>query len=410
MQRPRREMWVARDCVYDMDTHVTRRNNNLLCVGTTGCGKTRGIVEPNILTAEGSMVIIDPKGNLYRKYKEELEKKGYDVKHINFVQPEKSNHYNCFLYPTSTRDIVKTAHMIVYGVDAKERGSDPYWNQAAVQLLSSLIGFMKDEGGERCNIGRLMELIRMAPKNGEHDRANGKSILQELMKQRYEKKGAASWVYDQFRSVDVTPPRTYNCVVGTLSALFSAMDTIELREMMKTNDIEFAMIGQKKMAVFVVVSDTDRSMDTLVNLFFSQAMNELCLYADYQCADNRLPVPVCFILDDFATNCKIEDFPRMISSFRSREISVMLMIQSEGQLSDGYKEGARTIVGNCDTYVYMGGADVLTARTVAERCNVPVEEIINMPIDDCWVLRRGEKPVLTKRLDIDDFIEMGYVL
>jgi type IV secretion system protein VirD4 len=127
-------------------------------------------------------------------------------------------------------------------------------------------------------------------------------------------------------------------------------------------------------------------------MFFTQAMNELCLYADTQCDDYRLPVPVRFIMDDFATNCKIDEFPRMIASIRSRGISTMLMIQAESQLKKCYGDDGRTVIGNCDTYVYLGGNDLETAKAVAERCDMPVKKILNMPVGTNWIFRRGEEP------------------
>jgi type IV secretion system protein VirD4 len=130
-------------------------------------------------------------------------------------------------------------------------------------------------------------------------------------------------------------------------------------------------------------------------------MNELCRVADRECRDNCLPVPVRFILDDFATNCKIEEFPRMIASIRSRGISTMLMIQAESQLQESYGYDGRTVIGNCDTYVYLGGNDVETAKAVAERCDVPVKKILYMPVGTNWIFRRGQAPVNARNFDLD---------
>ena len=153
----------------------------------------------------------------------------------------------------------------------------------------------------------------------------------------------------------------------------------------------------------MVVSDTDRSMDGLVNIFLTQTMNELCRVADRECKNNCLPVPVRFILDDFATNCKIEEFPRMIASIRSRGISTMLMIQAESQLTENYGYDGKTIIGNCDTYVYLGGNDIETAKAVAERCDMPVKKILNMPVGMNWIFRRGQSPVNGINFDPDTF-------
>jgi type IV secretion system protein VirD4 len=195
--------------------------------------------------------------------------------------------------------------------------------------------------------------------------------------------------YKKFR---VASSRTLRSILVTANSRLGVYDTPELEKMMKEDDVNISWIGRRKTALFVVVSDTDRSMDRLVNLFFSQAMNELCRYADTKCTDYRLPVPVRFIMDDFATNCKIEEFPRMIASIRSREISTTLIIQAESQLTQCYGYDGRTIIGNCDTYVYLGGNDVETAKAVAERCDMPVKKILNMPVGTNWIFRRGEEP------------------
>ena len=154
-------------------------------------------------------------------------------------------------------------------------------------------------------------------------------------------------------------------ILISVNARIGCFDTPELGKLLSKDTIDISSIGKRKTALFVVVSDTDRSLDGLVNLFFTQAMNELCRYADEKCENCCLPVPVRFIMDDFATNCTIEDFPRMIASFRSRGISTMLMIQAESQLKQRFDYDSRTIIGNCDTYVYMGGTDVDTAQQIS---------------------------------------------
>ena len=194
-------------------------------------------------------------------------------------------------------------------------------------------------------------------------------------------------------------------ILITVNSRIGLFDTPEINRMLGSDTINIPGIGQRKTALFVVVSDTDRSMDTLANLFFTQAMNELCLYADNHCPDCRLPVPVRFIMDDFATNCKIEEFPRMISSIRSRGISAMLMLQAESQLESSYGCDWSTIIANCDTYVYTGGNDVETAKAVATRCDMPVKRILNMPVGSIWIFRRGQTPVNGKLFDIEPFLE-----
>ena len=173
--------------------------------------------------------------------------------------------------------------------------------------------------------------------------------------------------------------------------------------MTATDKINMASIGCRKTAVFVFVSDKDRSMDGYANMFFTQTMDELCRYADDRCENGELPVPVRFIMDDFATNCVIADFPRMIASIRSRRISTMLMVQTESQLEEYYGKDGRTIIGNSDTYIYMGGNDLETARAVAARCDLPLKKILYMPVGTNWIFRRGQLPVNGVNFDLEAF-------
>ena len=217
------------------------------------------------------------------------------------------------------------------------------------------------------------------------------------------RRNSRDFAYKQYLKYRTGAGKTIRSILITANTKLGAFDTVELNRMMGRSEIDFARIGRQKTAIFVVVSDTDRSMDTLANIFFTQAMNELCLYADTECSDQRLPVPVRFILDDFATNCKIVDFPRMISSIRSRGISVMLLLQAEGQLRSSYGNDAPTIISNCDTYVYLGGNDPDTANAIAIRCDLPLRKILYMPVGTNWIFRRGQLPVNGRNFVLEDY-------
>ena len=211
-----------------------------------------------------------------------------------------------------------------------------------------------------------------------------------------------SFALSQYKKFRVAASRTLRSILITVNAHLGTFDIPGLRRITRTDTVDLPSIGKEKTALFVNVSDTDRSLDGLVNIFFTQAMHELVRCADSQ-EDSRLPVPVRFILDDFATNCMIVDFPKMISSIRSREISAMLMIQSEGQLEQSYERGSSTIISNCDTYVYLGGNDLRTAKAIAERTDLPLKNILNMPVGSNWIFRRGEEPIRGKSLDLEAF-------
>lgn len=390
---------------YSLDCFKTKLNNNVLVVGTSGAGKTRSIVTPNLLQASGSYVLSDPKGNLYRKYKSYLEKQGYVVKKLDFTDPEDSAHYNFFSYIRNTQDIVKIAHMLIY--QRKEGGhSDPFWDEASQLFVQAVIAYLREEWGTKeQNLHRLLQLISLC--QIEENSSETKTPLDRLMDELGEK-NEDSYAFNSYNKFRVAASKTLKSILISVNSRLGLFDTPELNEMTAYDDIDIASIGKKKTALFVVVSDTDRSLDGLVNIFFTQAMNELCRVADKECEDSCLPVPVRFILDDFATNCKIDEFPRMIASIRSRGISTMLMIQAESQLTESYGHDGKTIIGNCDTYVYLGGNDVETAKAVAERCDVPVKKVLNMPVETNWIFRRGQDPINAHNFDLDELlIEKG---
>lgn len=394
------DLIIARDCYYDMDCYKTQLNNNVLVVGTSGAGKTRSIVTPNLLQAVGSYIISDPKGNLYHKYGEYLQSKGYRVINIDFTNPADSMHYNPLAYMRSSQDVMKLAHVLMA---ADERTSDPIWNEMAQVLVQACLAFLFECAPlEERTLENLVELIDATMVEGESERKKSNADAAFTNLRKVNPKSYAVKQYDKFR---VAADKTYRSIQAVTNAKTGQFSTPEIFEMTSRNEIDFSRIGTEKTAVFVGCSDTDRSMDFLVNLFYTQAMAELCRFADKECRNNALPIPVRFIMDDFATNCKIEDFPRMIASIRSRNISTMLMIQAESQLEECFDKDGKTIIGNCDTYVYLGGNDLDTAQSVAERADVPLKKILYMPVGTNWVFRRGKAPVNSANFDLEDFLE-----
>ena len=394
------KMILAENQEYSLNCYETQLNNNVLVVGASGAGKTRSIVTPNLLEATGSYIVSDPKGNLYKKYGDYLKEKGYVVKKLDFADPENSEKYNFFRYINSTQDIVSVAHMLIYG-ESKGNHQDPFWDQSSQLLVQALISYLREsQRPEEQNLHNLLKLVTICCASGDMD--SKESMMDCLMKDhgRVHPDSYAVKTYDKFRTA---ASKTLRSILITINAKLGLFDTPEIKEMTADDEMNIPASGQEKTAIFVVVSDTDRSMDPLVNLFFTQAMNQLCRYADRHCEDSCLPVPVRFILDDFATNCKIAQFPRMIASIRSRGISTMLMIQAESQLASSYGDDWATIIGNCDTYVYLGGNDVKTAQAVAERADVPMKKILNMPVGTNWIFRRGQAPVNGRNFDLETY-------
>lgn len=384
---------------YSLDDYKTRLNNNVLVVGTTGAAKTRTVITPNLLECVGSYVVTDPKGNLYRQWGDYMKRHGYRVVRLSFIHPELSVHYNPLKYVKTTQQIQQLSNSLVYADEG--RAQDPYWDNTSLMLINSLIAYIKETVPEKSmdhNFHNILEMLRMAGRDDSR-----RTALSMLMDELYSK-NHNSWAVKQFKNVNQAPEKTFNTIVSTSVAKFCSIDTEELAEMMKYDEIDLPSIGQKKTVVFVEVSDSDRSMDMLINMFFTQAMNQLCTYADEKCVNNQLPIPVRFFMDDFATNCKIENFENMISNIRSRKISVMLILQSLSQLEESYGKSAHTIADDCDTLIYMGGNDPETAHQIAIRCNKTTQTILHMPLCSSWIFRRGEKPFICKNLELDDYL------
>ena len=398
-------MILANDQYYSLDCHKTQLNNNVLVVGSSGAGKTRSIVTPNLLQATGSYVISDPKGNLYKQYGNYLKRQGYIVKCLDFANPGRSIGYNPLEYIRNSQDIVKVAYMLVY--NSKHTGArsvDPFWDEAGTLLLASLIGYVLEayDNKKDWTLETVVKLL-CAGKRTEGYMGGRKNKLQAMM-DSHEYNYPGSWACGEFAKADVAGDKTFNCILITLTAVLGSLGSMEVRKLFGKDEVDISSVGRRKTALFVVVSDTDRSMDVFANLFFTQAMNELCRYADEKCPNCALPVPVRFILDDFATNCRIAEFPRMIASIRSRKISTMLMIQSEAQLEDGYGADGKTIIGNCDTYIYLGGNDTATAAAIAERSDMPLQDILNMPVGYNWLFRRGQAPSFNRNFNLEAYL------
>ncbi len=407
------KMIIADGCEYSMDCYETKLNNNVIVVGGSGAGKTTGVVIPNLLQAYGSYIVTDPKGNLYKKYGQYLESRGYTVMNLNLARPDGETRYNFMDYINDEQDVIKLAHMIVAsGGEDVFHNQNSYFYYMAETFLSSAIAaakyvesFYHDEKYYhtlsallRCCVNKANKQINAGNGASESVEDKTKEYKFPLLLFEDETEEDDKWNDLSERlliTTDNLAVETASSIVSTLGSVIGRLNTEGVEKMMLSPNkaIDFEALGKTKTAIFVTVSDNDRSMDVFANMFFTQAMQALCDYADTKCKDEALPVPVRFIMDDFATNCTIEDFPRMISAIRSRNISVMLMLQAESQLEKRYGKEAFTIISNCDTYLYMGGNDLETAKRIAERADVPYKKILYMPVGTNWIFRRGQMPV-----------------
>lgn len=388
---------LGRDYRVSNDTWVTGLNNNDLIIGPSGAGKTRGYVKPNLLQGGTSYIVADTKGNLAREVGPALAAKGYRIVTIDFCEKGGSHGYNPLEYIRreedgrwNQQDIMTVAAALVPVQTVK----DPFWDLSARNYMATLIAYVKEALPEEEHT-----LDYVAAVYGEMGCLTFDALFNELEEE--DPNSCACRLYQMMKSATGVKT-TYECVRMFLTERLTPL-TYDVPVAMYHNPqrIDFASLGQEKTAVFLTVSDTDRSTDILVNLFYTQAMQALIRSADRDYPDCRLPVPVRFILDDFATNTVIPDFDNLTSVIRSREISVSVIIQSLTQLWGLYGEAkGTTIVNNCDHCLYLGGQDVATARFFSEKVNKTVDTILTTPRDKAYLFVQGSRGQLVDKFDL----------
>ena len=328
-----------------------RGNVNVLVVGGSGSGKSASYSIPNACQLLGSYVFTDPKGELYDKTAGYLKAHGYDIKVLNLVKPQNSDGYNPLMHISSEIDVDVIANTIVKGQKTGDGGSDPFWDDSAEMLLKALIYYlMATRPEEEQNLASCAELVRAANAKG------GSNLLTELIsKLPYDHPARMN-----YKSIEIAPEKTYSSILSTLQSKLGKFDSKEIAELTSTDTIDFEEIGNKKTAVYVISSDTHAAYDFLLTIFFSQMIQQLYNYAD----DNggKLKVPTYFILDEFANIGKIPDFDKKISTSRSRKISFSVILQNLDQLEAIYEKSYETIIGNCDTHVFLGSNSYKTVE------------------------------------------------
>ena len=393
---------IAKDITQSNDTHETRLNNNDLIIGPSGAGKTRGYVIPNILQANESMIIADTKGDLADTYTPYLEKKGYKVLVMDFKDTLKSCGYNPLdniRYDKAVdrykdQDIIKLVKCIAPNLDNR----DPFWDEQGRTLLTLLITYvLENMEPEARNLITVQDLFSMWTKE------SAEQLFSELERENPDSFALAKYnmVKKNFGSEKM------NASIEAFTAQALDIFTFDGTKKMVTNPdkIDIKSIGREKTALFLNISDVDRSMDKLVNIFYTQALDMLVEEAESN-QDKRLKVPVRFILDDFATNAHIPDFENIISVIRSREIYVSIILQSITQLDGIYGPyNAKTIINNCDTMLYLGGQDDATIELIAKKANRTPDKIQNMELTEAYLFIRGSKPKKVERYDVSDHPE-----
>lgn len=316
----------------------------------SGSGKSASYSIPNAHQCLGSYVFTDPKGELYDTTAGYLKEQGYDIKVLNLVRPQYSDGYNPLMHIASELDVDVIANTIVKG-QKTDSGSDPYWDDMAEMLLKALIYYLiATRPEEEQNLASCAELVRAANKNG------GSNLLSDLMSQLPYDHPARMY----YKSIEIAPERTYGSILSSLQSKLGKFDSKEIAELTSTDTINFEEIGSKKTAVYVISSDTHTAYDFLLTIFFSQMIQQLYDYADQN--GGRLKERTYFILDEFANIGKIPDFDKKISTSRSRGISFSVILQNIDQLEAVYEKSYETIMGNCDTHVFLGSNSFKTVE------------------------------------------------
>lgn len=390
------------DCIYPAESE-TGINSNVLVCGDTGSGKTMSFTEPCLLHAYSrSKFIIASKRRIVEKYAPVLKKRGYDVPVVDFVHPMAGTEfYDPLMYISNESDISFLARSIVLA-DPQKRNSraDPYWDQSAASLLCALITYVMLEV-KRPSFNDVLNMLDALVFREKDDGIV--TSLDPLFDELEEKKAKldVGFAMRSWHSFSMLPKKTAGCVYATLMVTIDKIFTHELRmAMKKKRPVELRDLGQEKTALFVITSPVNPALHDYVSVFYGQMFKELFELAEAQ-PGGKLPIPVDILGDDFATGARIQNFAEYISILREKNISVSLLIQSESQLVGLYGEAdATTIINNCSSYVYMGSMDLNTARNMSHRVDMPLEDILYMPIGKEIVIRRGQRPIMTERYDI----------
>ena len=340
------------------------RNKNILVIGGSGSGKTRFFVKPNLMQCHSSYVVTDPKGTVLVETGKMLEKNGYVIKSLNTINFKKSMHYNPFSYIRSEKDILKLVNTIIVNTkgDGDKSGED-FWVKAERLLYTAYIGYIWYEAPDNeKNFTTLLEMINAS--EAREDDENFKNPVDLLFDELAEKE-PDHFAVKQYAKYKLAAGKTAKSILISCGARLAPFDIAELRELMSYDELELDTIGDRKTALFVIISDTDDTFNFIVAIMYSQLFNLLCEKADDQ-YHGRLPVHVRCLLDEFANIGQIPKFDKLIATIRSREISASIILQSQSQLKTIYKDAADTISGNCDTMLFLGGKEKSTLKEISE--------------------------------------------
>ena len=361
---PTRNKILTQNVSVGLDGRKHRRNLNTLVCGGSGAGKTRFFAKPNLCQANSSYVVLDPKGELLRDTGNLLSGKGYDIKVLDLINMEKSHCYNPFVYLRSDNDIQRLVTNLFKNTTPKgSQSQDPFWDQAATMLLLALIFYLHYEAPpEEQNFPMVMEMIRAG--EVREDDETYKSAL-DILFERLEMRNPEHIALKYYRSYHSGSGKTLKSIQITLISRLEKFNLESLASITQNDELELWSIGEKKTAVFAIIPDNDSSFSFLVGMLYTQLFQQLYYQADV-IHGGRLPVHVHFLMDEFANVALPDEFDKLFSTMRSREISVSIIIQNLAQLKALFEKQWESIVGNCDEFLYLGGNEQSTHEYVSK--------------------------------------------
>jgi type IV secretion system protein VirD4 len=408
------------------------RNKNMLVVGGSGSGKTRFIIKPNLMQCRSedypvSFVVTDPKSELLDSCGKMLQRRGYRIKILNTVNFKKSMHFNPLAYIHSEKDILKLVTTLIANTKGEQKGGDPFWEKAETLLFTALIAYLYYESPpEERNFSVLAEMI--GAMEVREDDEEFKNIV-DMMFEGLAEKSPDHFAVRQYAKYKLAAGKTAKSILVSCGARLAPFDIAEIREITSYDELELDTLGDEKTALFIVISDTDDSFNFLVSICYTQLFNLLCEKAD-DVYGGRLPVHVRCLIDEAANIGQIPRLEKLMATIRSREISACLVLQAQSQLKSLYKDNAETIIGNCDSAIFLGGKEKTTLEdwskllgketihsfnTSETRGNSPsygknyqklgkelmtIDELAVLDGGSCILQLRGVRPFLSKKYDI----------
>lgn len=351
------------------------RNKNVLVIGGSGSGKTRFYVKPNLMQMHSSYCVTDPKGTIVLECGKMLEDNGYEIKILNTINFKKSMKYNPFAYIRSEKDILKLVQTIIANTKGEgEKAGEDFWVKAEKLYYTALIGYIFYEAPfEEKNFATLLDMID-ASEVREDDETYMNPI--DRLFEALEKKEPTHFAVKQYKKYKLAAGKTAKSILISCGARLAPFDIQELRDLMQEDELELDTLGDRKTALFVIISDTDDTFNFVVSIMYSQLFNLLCDKAD-DVYGGRLPVHVRCLLDEFANIGLIPKFEKLIATIRSREISASIILQAQSQLKAIYKDNADTIVGNCDSTLFLGGKEKTTLKELSETLGKETIDLYN---------------------------------